>query len=853
MKTVISVILLFVVQLSFAQRSDDGESISFRNYKSKHPDKTVDFAVKANLSDLSKVPNLKYKYSNNGWHFVRCTPNSVSSLLEQNLIDQIYFEPVQSHLLNDSMRVWTNIDSVLNGESPLNSSYTGKDIIIGYIDTGIDYNHADFKNADGSTRVIYYWDQTLPYDMTLTPVKYGYGQVWDSISINNLTSASLDNNAHGTTVSGAGSGNGLANGANKGAAPESDIIIVETSLGVANWTLTVADGVDYIFSMADTMGKPAIVNTSIGTYFGSHDGNDPAGLVIDSLLDDKAGRIVVAAAGNSGAQGKYHCGGTVDADTSFTWAEVNMTSYFGSPACYFDLWTDTLDFQNVNFSFGADNPSPTFDFRGRTAFYNIQSLLNTTTYDTIKVNGNVLAPVEFYCEEVNGNYHIEAILQNIDSTSYLYRFETVGSGKYDIWSGAWLGGSDFKSTGLPTVGDFPPIAHYHAPDSLMTTVSSWTCSPKVVTVGNFVNQKTYIDFNLDTFVGTPDPGWLSANSSKGPNRHGVVKPDVAAPGDLILAACPLWLSTSLQGSNPGMLAEDGHHVRNGGTSMASPVIAGIAALYLEKCPTSTYQDFLDDLHDLAYEDFQTGSTPNYAYGYGRVDAFELLTNTNFDAFIVGDTLICEDPINLQTLADNYDSYLWSTTETTSSISLDETDTITVQVTNQQGCGSDSDTLFVVKGELPTFPIINEIGGGLITSPADSVQWYYNGAPIDSSNSQYYNPDTSGIFTVEVFGPEGCSYLSDPYEVDYTQIEELDENEFIILPNPFKDFFSIIKSDLNDISFFVTDLSGKQVYNYTEVNSSDLFINVDLSSHEGGIYFLTIYYSENFNTFKLIKE
>ena len=58
-----------------------------------------------------------------------------------------------------------------------------------------------------------------------------------------------------------------------------------------------------------------------------------------------------------------------------------------------------------------------------------------------------------------------------------------------------------------------------------------------------------------------------------------------------------------------------------------------------------------------------------------------------------------------------------------------------------------------------------IGGGLITTIADSLIWYFEGTPIANSNSQYYNPDTTGNFTVEVFGPEGCSYLSSPVFVD----------------------------------------------------------------------------------------
>jgi hypothetical protein len=853
MRSVLIIWIVLFTSLSFGQKRTDGESISFKRYKAEHPVKVVDFGVKANLADLQKDESVHYKYSNGEWHFIRTTSSHISELLQQGIVEQIYFTPVDASLLCDTMRIVQNIDSVHSGEFPLSTPYTGKDIIIGYVDSGLDLDHPDFQNADGTTRVLYYWDHSLPFDAQMTPSKYGYGQVWDSTQINAGQCTSTDNNAHGTTVTGAGSGNGLATGTNKGVAPDSDIIIVETNFSLPNWTLTVADGIDFVFAMADALGKPAVVNTSLGSYLGSHDGTDPAGQIVDSLLNDKRGRIVVAAAGNAGNQGKYHVNGTVTADTSFTWLEVNMSSGFGSPAVYLDLWADTADFSNVEFAFAADKTSPNFEFRGRTQFFSIQSLLGTTTFDSIMVAGNKLAPVELFCEEINGLYHIEALLENIDSTDYLYRFETTGSGKYDLWSGAWLGASDIKWSGLPTIGDFPPIAHYHEPDSLQTIVSSWSAHPSVVTVGNFTNQKQYLDFNSNLYVGAYPPGELSINSSKGPNRKGVVKPDVSASGDLILASCPLWLSASLQGSNPDMLAEGGMHVRNGGTSMASPVIAGIAALYLEKCPQASYQDFMNDLHADAYEDSWTQATPNFAYGYGKINAFELLTNTNFEAVLSGsDTLICADPEVFGT-QNNHLSYLWYNGDTTATIEVIDADTIYVEVINQSGCTGPSDTIITTLGTLPTFPVISQVGGGLIVSPADSIQWYYEGNPIDSANTQFYNPDTTGDFTVQVWSTDGCSYLSDPYWADMSQIEELLKNEFIIFPNPFEDHFSILKSDFYDVYLYITDLSGKLVYNYTEFNSNDLYIDIDLSSYESGPYFMTIYYGDDFKTFKLIKK
>lgn len=853
MKFVLLLLSCFAYSHLFCQVQ--GESISYRHYKSEQGTVPTQFAVKGSKRHLMANENIHYKYQTNDWHFIMCTPNALGDLMESGAVSQIYFNPAQPHLMNDTMRIVQNVDSVHNGEWPLMQAYTGKDVIIGYIDTGIDYNHEDFKNDDGTTRVLYYWDHSLGIDPDRTPGKYGYGQVWNNADIDGGTCTSSDGSAHGTTVAGTGSGNGRATGTHKGVAPESDIIIVETNFGLANWTLTVADAVDFIFSMADTLGKPVVVNASVGTYLGSHDGTDPAAQVIDSLLNDLPGRIMVSAAGNSGSQGKYHLKGVVDSDTSFCWFKVNPTGAFGVPATYFDLWADTLDFKDVEFAFGADKVTPDFDFRGRTEFYNIESLLGTTTYDTIwGSGGDALSPVEFFAEEINGVYHIEMVMLDPDSAGYFFRFETTGSGTFDLWSGAWLGASDIISAGLPDPVDFPDIMHYTLPDTLSTTVSSWTCSPQVVTVGNFKNQYDYIDSEGNPYILSGGPaGKLSPNSSKGPNRHGHIKPDVSATGDGIMSACPLWLSASLAVSNPSMLAWGGQHVRNGGTSMASPVVAGIAALYLEKCPTSTYQDFLDDLYEFAYSDLFTMETPNYGYGYGKLNAFQLLNETSFEVTLLGDTLICDDPVVFSTLEGPFDHYAWFNAETTSEILMDETADVYTMVNNARGCKGYSDTIHVVKGTLPLFPTINEIGGGLITTPADSFIWYYNGDPIDDSNSQYYDPDSTGYYTVEVFSEEGCSYLSNEVFVNHSEIIELQKSEFIILPNPFVDDFHIIKSDFIAVDIIITDVSGKLIYKHPDISEDELFITINMSDYASGVYLLNLYYDNNFKSFKLIKR
>lgn len=829
-------------------------SISFNHYRSNKGNTSINFAVKGNESVLRQSEDIHYKYKNGNWHFIYCSPHRVAELMKEGIIKQLYFDPSVGHLLNDTMRIVQNVDSVHDGHSPLQRSFTGKDVVLGYIDSGLDHNHEDFKNEDGTTRVLYYWDHSLGIHPDRTPGKYGYGQVWTSEEINDGSCTSTDENAHGTTVTGAGSGNGRATGTNQGVAPESDIIIVETNFSLPNWTLTVADGIDFIFSMADTLGKPAVVNTSVGSYFGSHDGTDPASQIIDSLLMDKPGRIVVGAAGNSGAQGKYHVKGSVDTDTSFTWFDVNPASAFGGAATYFDLWSDTADFKNVHFAFGADQVSPSFEFRGRTNFYTIEPLLGTTTYDTIFWEGNRVTPVEFYAEEINGVYHLEMVMLNPDSLDFYYRFETTGDGVYDLWSGAWAGASNIVHLGLPSPIDFPPIANYHMPDSLSTIVSSWTCSPKVVTVGNFKNQYDYIDYLGEPYVlGGGPPGELSPNSSKGPNRRGVVKPDVSATGDGIMSACPLWLSASLKISNPSMLAEGGEHVRNGGTSMASPVIAGIAALYLEKCSEATYQDFLNDLHELAYSDDYTGITPNTGYGYGKVDAFELLNHSNYSTTLLGDTLICATPEVYELEEGPFTSYEWFNDETGSSVTLNETANVYAIIKNDKGCIAYTDTLEVVKGTMPIPPSINQVGGGLVSTPAANYQWYFNGEPIDDSNTQFLNPDSSGSYVVEVISEDGCSLFSEPIIVESASIEEMGSTDFLIFPNPFQDELKIIKGEHHKIDVSISDVSGKQVYFENNIPAESLFITFNLSHIENGVYILTLYYENNFSTFRVIKQ
>lgn len=689
LQTLSTLLLVFISCSTFAQK------FGFDTVLKEFPDQPTVFCVPNNEQNIDLLQNndIHVKFSNDQWLFITTTPKWINEHTLNGELTDFYFEYAPPALLADSARGHHFVNQVQSGLAPLESSYTGANVIVGVVDQGLDYTHPDFIDDQGRTRVLRYWDHTM--NGPNSPAPYGYGNVWDSTEINlGLCTSNEETSAHGSTVTGMAAGNGFANGQHKGMAPDANIVFVETNFNLPNWTLTIADAVDYIFKVADTLDMPAVVNLSLGAYFGSHDGKDPAGQAIENLLDAKAGRIVVCAAGNSGAQGKYHVRNTVTADTSFTWFLNNPSNVISPNAIFFDLWSD-LSEANWDFALGADSPS--YSFRGRSNFHGAQSSLGgSPIIDTIWNNGNRIATFEAYTEVVSGNYHLQLLVNNVDSTDYLFRFETTGSGSYDLWSGSWAGFNTIVES-IPSPATMPDIVHYVLPDSLQSIVSSWNCSDKVISVGNMRSMIEYEDLDGNQQIDASTAvGDLSPNSSKGPNRQGNTKPDVVAAGDFTFGPAPEWVLL-----NPAynlVIDSGGMHVLNGGTSMASPVVAGIAALYLERCRYATYDQFKNDLITSSYSDSYTGAVPNFAFGNGKPNAYDLLQEQTLPLqpviSYVGNTLE-------STSSAQYQWYVDGSTipgETSQSITPQAPyGSYEVMIINNDGCSSISNPMQVTAG------------------------------------------------------------------------------------------------------------------------------------------------------------
>lgn len=857
-------ISLLVTQISFAQT----ENFRFKKLLAESPYSPVCFAIqndsKATLDYLLKE-EIAIKSITKEWIYVTMSPALIAHVKNSGKIKNFYFEFSKPMALNDNdtSRMHHNVNQVHAGSNGLPASYTGRDVIIGYVDQGLDFNHLDFRDANGHTRVLRYWDHTLPIAAN-TPQPYGYGQAWDSTDIaNGVCTSGETTSAHGTTVAGAGSGNGLANGKNKGMAPDSKIIIVETNFNLPNWTLTIADACDYIFKVADSLGLPAVVNLSLGTYFGSHDGNDPASILMESLLDEHPGRIIVAAAGNSGNKGKYHVHGMVDNDTSFVWLKNNPVSQIVPNSVYFDLWADESEFQNVQYAFAADKPAPNYGLRGYSNFHTIAETANSPLLDTIfNTAGQRLGTIQAYSEIVNGVFHMEALIMNIDSTTYNFRFATTGSGSYDMWSGAWQGVNDFVTI-LPTAAQVPDIIHYNMPDSLQTIVSSWVCSEKVITVGNMRNRFSYTNNNNGFYVPTDltPPGKLSVNSSKGPSRLGVMKPDITAAGDVTLSPAPLWLLGNT--AYNGLIELGGMHASNGGTSMASPVIAGIAALYLEKCNSSTYADFKKDLTKNATSDAFTGTTPNYAYGYGKANALNTLL---FNAEIEGPDYYFGAPYNLTAVAGAViNSVDWSTGFSGNPMLVNQAGQFIANNIVYNGNCITQATINIPIGNTPATPTIsatdtNICAGTTVTisvnlQPANTIT-NINGNTSETVQigNQIWKKETNqitsiangGVYTFSTRRPDGCAITLNPYNSYFSdQINEL--SNVFVYSNPTSGVIKIDGLVKNDI-LKIYDTQEKSIQIKASKNNE-----FDLSNVENGVYFLSITRNEKQYYFKIIRN
>ena len=494
---------------------------------------------------------------------------------------------------------------VHNGQSPLKRAYKGKDVIVGIVDSGIDVTHPGFKNADGSTRILFVWDQTQSGSKP-TFFNYGTQFSWADIDAGRCTEIDGPGHyGHGTHVTGIAAGNGAPTGLYTGVAPKADIIFVKTDFNFNH----IVDGVEYVFRQAGLLGKPAVVNLSLSTQQGPHDGTTSAEQLLDSKV--RAGRIVVVAASNEGDK-PIHVSYSLNNDEKAT----GFVAYANDPHdVYVDVWyrDGSLDFalsgldKNLNLLASSPWVTPGNRLANKT-FASGGTNYGIYTIDATETNNpfNGLRHVVFEITNNNGAYDFtsQAItwVMKVRGTGLLHAWVYGDNGEFDSFSGTldglnFVGGDSKYSIGMPGT------------------------APRLITVGSFNTKNSWTNKDNQRYHLTGDVqiGAISDFSSIGPTLDGRIKPDLTAPGQVIASA---------MSSEANLLTTEAARVLPGekyfvlqGTSMASPHVTGTVALMLEKDPGLTPEMVKTDLTQTATSDSYTGTVPNNTWGHGKVNAF----------------------------------------------------------------------------------------------------------------------------------------------------------------------------------------------------------------------------------------
>jgi hypothetical protein len=383
-------------------------------------------------------------------------------------------------------------------------------------------------------------------------------------------------------------------------------------------------------------------------------------------------------------------------------------------------------------------------------------------------------------------------------------------------------------------------------------VSSFQNVVSLLTVANFVNRATYTDVDTILRFTGKTPGEKAVSSSWGPTRRGTLKPDIAATGDYVIgpvsASCVA--ANMVAPANRVKIALGGMHRYNGGTSMASPVVAGVAALYLEKCNTATMAEIKNAITSTASSDGFTGAVPNNGFGYGKVDAFAALNTSNYTLSLDSDIDIC-DGDSAQINAGVYTNYLWSTGDTTPSVFIDSTTSVFTEVANMSGCKAWSDTLNVVWHALPNKPFVTVLGNDtLLYSSNLDLQWFYNTDSLVGENDTILIAQTNGDYFVQVADSFGCTINSDTVNVIVLNIpQESISSGVKLYPNPTQGFFKVEIKDIAIKGLILIDLQGEELLRENVFNQNEIEMN--LNHLPNGIYYLKLEKETSFDLQKVI--
>lgn len=529
-------------------------------------------------------------------------------------------------------KLYTTLDTVsleasgiLRVQTQPSLGYQGENVILGFIDTGIDYTLPAFRNPDGTSRILNIWDQTIPSETP--PRELGYGTVYSREQINQALFSqqpfsivpSFDYDGHGTFLAGTAAGSQEETRQFSGAAPRCDIamiklkpaksylreryLIPETAMAYQETDIMMA--ILHLVILSVYYEKPLVICLALGTNQGAHDGTSP----LDRLLTyyvDYQNCFCACAAGNESGKGHHFFypgssdntavpGQSASASTGTSVAELVVDSQ--NQGFTMEFWASSPSLYQVSVTSPQGESTPAIPPR--------QGL--TTTYNFITERS--ILEIQYEIAESGSGAQL-VIFRFLNPTPGIWRLNIRHTdppsepNSYHLW----LPISGFISDGTVFLNPNP-----------YTTVTNPGNTEAILTLSGY-----------DAYSGS-----LFLNSSRGYARNGNIKPELAAPAVNVYGPAAGSLTPAANTSDPVSDSTPplyrpplNPYIRKTGTSWAAAITAGALALFINwnLDRGNLYAPFLTNRSAKNYlirgaERRSYLSYPNQEWGYGTLDLY----------------------------------------------------------------------------------------------------------------------------------------------------------------------------------------------------------------------------------------
>ena len=545
----------------------------------------------------------------------------LSSLDEVNYV----FAPMQFYPLMKDVRDEVKVSKVLSGEGLDSPLAAADDVIVGVIDRGFEFEHPAFKD-----RV----------------VKYGISPMSGTTSSKMPVKDETDDNGHATHVTNIAAGSPVEGYDCHGIATGADLMLMPSSFQDA----AIKKQAKAIKNYAEKLGKPWVINMSFGGVVGAHDGSTQYDQDMDKLCGE--GAIMVAAMGNERGL-NLHAKRTITEDDQKVYVHLKTGEWDSQKNVYSQVWAEKND--------GISH----LDIKLCVA-YNGQ-LYYPTKSEIQKAQLQLIESIDYRNQRQYASCmgSVAALLQQLKipayKTSYLL-WEVSGKkdNTFHVWTEHRWGGSIEACETAGIVAE--------AGDDDYLVGQGAASIPSSIAVASYNIRDTYRGMNglmqgfPEGFLGVKDD--MSAFSSKGPSHSDDLKPAVAAPGGAIISAYSKN-AADFSKTNTALTKKvtvddkDYYYGVMSGTSMATPVVTGIVALWLQANPKLTPAQIMSIIKKTSRNDNYTGKDDengwNASAGYGKIDAYEGLKEALKMANESGinEVLNTEEPVSLMKSDNNW--------------------------------------------------------------------------------------------------------------------------------------------------------------------------------------------------------